>query len=135
MRPIDKILLVDDDDVFVYLTELVIQESGFKGDVKVCVNGKAAIDYLAPIAEKETLLPNIIFLDLSMPVLDGWGFLEEFILLKPRLAHKIAIYISSSSVSPYDVQRAKGISEVSDFIVKPVTKDKFNDILRNLQAA
>lgn len=127
-----KILLVDDDDVFVYLTEKSIEESGYTGEVKVCVNGKAAIDFLIPIADDITLLPDIIFLDLSMPIMDGWGFLNEFILLKPKLAAKIDIYISSSSVSPYDVQRAKGISDVSDFIVKPVTKEKFIDIMKNL---
>ena len=132
MNLVKKIFLVDDDEIFVLITKRVIQETNFAGEIKVFKNGKEAIDYLEKIADKKELLPEIIFLDLRMPVLDGWGFLEEFTQLKHKLAEKITVYIVSSSVSPYDIQRAKGISEVSDFIVKPVTKDKFIEITRAL---
>ena len=127
-----KLMLVEDDEIFVFITLKIIKKADFDGELKVFGNGKAAIDYLDSIKDTEALLPEIIFLDLSMPVLDGWGFLDEFLILKPKLTKKITIYIVTSSVSPHDVQRAKNISVVSDFIVKPISKERFIEIIKEL---
>ncbi|PLB17916.1 MAG: Two-component response regulator [Flavobacteriaceae bacterium FS1-H7996/R] len=77
-------------------------------------------------------LPDVILLDLNMPVMDGWEFLEEFISLKPKLEKKIPIYIVSSSNDPADIMKAKSISEVTDFIIKPVTEAKFVEMIQGL---
>lgn len=91
--------------------------------------------HLIPIyTQSGFFLPDIIFLDLSMPVLDGWGVLEEYIKLKPRFGKKITLYIISSSVSPQDHERARHYNDVSDFIIKPMSTDKFIDIIKNLEA-
>ena len=74
----------------------------------------------------------MIFLDLFMPVMNGWNFLEEYILLKPYLKKKITIYIISSSIDPVDIKRAKSISEVSDYIIKPITRSKFLEAVKEL---
>ena len=124
-------MLIDDDKIFVALTKMVIAETNFSGKIDVFENGQDALDFLAQITEKDELLPEIIFLDLNMPVLDGWGFLEEFTLMKPKIEKEITIYIVSSSVSPHDINRAKNINIVSGFIIKPVTKDKYKDIIKN----
>ena len=76
--------------------------------------------------------PEILLLDLSMPIMDGWEFLEEYILLSPKLDRKITIYIISSSISPYDIDKAKSISIVTDFIIKPISKEKLIEIFKNL---
>jgi len=93
--------------------------------INVFGNGKNAIDFIKENAANTELLPEIIFLDINMPVLDGWGFLEDYILLMPELGKKITIYIVSSSISPHDVEKAKTLNAVADFIVKPFTKEKF----------
>ena len=77
-------------------------------------------------------LPDIILLDLSMPIMDGWQFLDEFVKINPKIGKKITVFICSSSISPDDVARAKSINAVSDFIIKPMTKDKLIEIIKNL---
>ena len=132
MIPIKNLLLIDDDEIFTFITKKIIEATNLTEQIKIFDNGKDAIDFLKSIAERIDLLPEVIFLDLSMPVLDGWGFLEEYILLRPRFGKKITLYIISSSVSPQDHERAKSYSDVSDFIIKPMSKDKFIDIIKNL---
>ncbi len=132
MKEGKKILLIEDDAVFVFITKRVIAKANFKGELETFENGFEAIKYLKKIAGSEELLPDIIFLDLAMPILDGWGFLEEYGKLQPRLKKAITIYIVSSSVSPHDVMRAKEINHVSDFIVKPISQERFLEIIKEL---
>lgn len=132
MNSVKNLLLVDDDEIFTFMTKRIIEKTHLAEQIKIFENGKEAIDFLKYAADTPELLPEIIFLDLSMPVMDGWGFLEEYIQLKPRFGKKITLYIISSSVSPKDHERAKNYSDVSDFIIKPMTKEKFIDIIKNL---
>ena len=64
-----------------------------------------------------------------MHIMDGWQFLDEFTTLETEKTGKIIIYICSSSISPHDILKAKKMSAVSDFIIKPVTKDRFTEIV------
>ena len=64
--------------------------------------------------------------------MDGWEFLEEYLMLQPRLSKTITIYIVSSSISPADIEKAGTINAVTDYIIKPVTKERFMDMLKNL---
>jgi FixJ family two-component response regulator len=65
-----------------------------------------------------------------MPVMDGWGFLKKYVDLQSKLAKKIPIYIVSSSIDPIDIQKSKSINSVIDFIVKPMTKETFLQIVK-----
>ncbi|MDB5247089.1 MAG: transcriptional regulator [Segetibacter sp.] len=129
MPPI-KIFLIDDDQIFVFLTKKTIESTGIKTEVRVFGDGEEAIDYLREASQTIELLPDIICLDLSMPIMDGWEFLEEFILLKPKIEKKVILYLVSSSISPHDIERAKNISVVSDFIIKPVVKEKIIELFQ-----
>lgn len=124
-----NIFLIDDDKLFVFLTKKVIQETDIITSIKEFGDGQEAIDYIKQIADNSELLPDFIFLDLSMPIMDGWEFLEEYIPLTSRLGKKIKLYIFSSSISPHDIERAKQISVVSDFIIKPIAKEKFIEMI------
>ena len=132
MKKVDKLFIVDDDDVFQFLTQQVIEETKLVNEVKVFSNGLDAIEFLKSVQDTPEKLPEVILLDLTMPVMDGWGFLEEYTTLKPRLGKKVIIYVVSSSINPKDVERAKSISEVTDYVVKPVTRKKFIQILETL---
>lgn len=131
MLPIKNLLLVDDDEIFTFLTKRTIEETKLVEKVKIFGNGQDAIDFLAQAIERKGVLPDFIFLDINMPILDGWGFLEEFISIKAALGRKVTIFLISTSISPHDIERAYSISEVSDFIVKPLTKEKLFNILYN----
>lgn len=132
MRKIKNLALIDDDDTFVFLTKKVIEQTNLVEQIKVFGNGRDAINFLKKNSDNLDLLPEIILLDLNMPIMDGWQFLEDYILLKPKIGKKITIYIISSSISPHDIERGKGINAVSDFIIKPVTKEKFIALLSKL---
>jgi len=132
MTRIKTLTLVDDDDVFVFLTTKAIEQTNLVDLIKVFGNGLDALNFLKENKNNITALPEIIILDLSMPILNGWQFLEEFTKLNPTLGRKITIYICSSSISPDDIMRAKAIAEVTDYIIKPVTKDKLIDLIKQL---
>ena len=132
MKNIKNLVLVDDDDIFVYLTKKTIEQTELVENIRVFSNGKSAFEFLLENANNHDLLPEIILLDLNMPLMDGWAFLEEFVALKPNIGKQITIYIITSSISPHDIDRAKGISAVSDYLIKPVTKEKFVDLLKKL---
>ncbi len=130
MKPALSVFLVDDDKLFVFLTKKTINATKLVSDIKEFGDGEQAIEYLKEIAGNQDLLPDIILLDLSMPIMDGWAFLKEYVLLEPVIGKKIRVYIFTSSISPHDLERAKGIDVVTNFIVKPLEKEKFIDLLK-----
>lgn len=131
MKKIENICLIDDDKIFQFLTQKVIRETNLVKEIDLFSNGLDAIKFLKSVQNEKELLPDIILLDLFMPLMDGWGFLDEFRKLQSKLAKDIPIFIVSSSIDPSDLQRSKLISSVSDFIVKPMTKEKFMHIIKN----
>ena len=122
-----RVFLIDDDEVFVFLTKKVIERSGVDVELTVFSNGQEAMEHIKGIAGDESKLPDVILLDLNMPVMDGWDFLSTY--QEVEVAKFIAIYIVTSSISPYEVERAKHIKEVKEFIVKPIAKEKFIEII------
>ncbi|MFN4026871.1 MULTISPECIES: response regulator [Flavobacterium] len=132
MKSPSNIMLVDDDEIFTYIIKKIIEESDIAEQINIFSNGRDAINYLSEVATEESLLPKVIFLDLNMPLLDGWGFLDEYIRLKPKLCKKINLYVITSSVSTYDHQKSKDYSDITDFIVKPLAKEKFIAIIKKM---
>ena len=132
MNKVKTLGIVDDDTIYTFLVKKTIEQTNLVNTIKVFENGLDAIEFLKKNADNYDALPEIILLDLSMPVMDGWEFLEEYILLSPKLDRKITIYIISSSISPFDIAKAKSISFVTDFIIKPVSKEKFIEIFKKL---
>jgi len=130
---IKNLALVDDDDIYVFLTKKTLMQTNLVDLIKVFGNGLDAINFLKANVDSPENLPEVILLDLSMPVMDGWEFLAEFILLKPHIGRKITIYVVSSSISPFDIEKAKSISEVTDYLIKPVTKDRFIELLTSVE--
>lgn len=125
-------MLIDDDEIFTYIIKKIIEESEISEQITIFNNGRDAINYLTEVAEEESLLPKVIFLDLNMPLLDGWGFLDEYIRLKPKMCKKINLYVITSSVSTYDHEKSKEYSDITDFIVKPLAKEKFISIVKKM---
>lgn len=125
MEKINTICLIDDDMIFRYLTQTLITKTQLVKDIDAFSNGLDAINFLKAVSINQGELPDIILLDLFMPVMDGWGFLKEYEKLQPKLTKKIPIYIVTSSIDPADIQKSKAINLVIDFIVKPMTKESF----------
>lgn len=132
MTKINTIYLVDDDDIFQYLTRKVIEETKKVSQICEFQNGEAAIESIKTAIESKGTLPELILLDLSMPIMDGWDFLDELQRIKPMIHTQIIIYIVSSTISPKDIQKVSTYAEVKDYVIKPITRQKFNDLLNSL---
>lgn len=132
MNTIDTLYLVDDDDTYQFILEKTINRLNLVKSIKIFSNGRLAIEFMKTTINNVDQTPDIILLDLSMPIMDGWEFLEEYMLLKPKIGKKITLYVVSSSIDPADMERAKSINEVTDYIVKPVSREKLVSLLQNL---
>ncbi|GAB4380719.1 MAG: response regulator [Salibacteraceae bacterium] len=119
------VCIVDDDDIYQYTATKAIKALGVVKKILVLSDGEQALEYLEHNILNPALLPDVIYLDINMPYLDGWGFMDEYAKKKPKLPKKITIYLVTSSVSPYDIERAKKISDISDYLVKPITMEDF----------
>jgi CheY-like chemotaxis protein len=127
MAKFTDVLLVEDDPITIMVCDRIIKMTSFAEKVKSCENGKIAIDYLSRLPENEHV-PTIIFLDINMPVMNGWDFLEEFDKIKVRFKSLPRIYLLSSTVDPEDYKKAKKFSLVEDFISKPLSKEALQTI-------
>ena len=132
MKSLTNVFVIDDDKTFVFLTKKIIQSAPYNVNIEEFNDGQQAIDYLRQNAGEQDMLPDVIFLDLSMPVMDGWEFINEYRRLRPDIAKSAKLYIVSSSISPHDIERSRHLEVVSDFIIKPLVKSKFTEILENL---
>ena len=116
MKQIKKVFLIDDDELYIFLLKMIIESTRLVDQIQIFENGQDALEFIQNNVENDECLPEIIFLDIAMPVLDGWGFLEEYPLLIPHLKKRIELFILSSSVSPPDLERAQKNIFVSDFL-------------------
>ena len=128
-----SIFLIDDDPIYVLLTRKIISTVTSGCEISEFGDGQLALDRLIDLSQENARLPDIIFLDLSMPVMDGWEFLAEYSLLKESLRKEIRLYIVSSSISPREVERSKEYPEVVDFLIKPLEKETIAGIMQNIK--
>jgi CheY-like chemotaxis protein len=129
MKKINSACIIDDDDIFIYGTRRIMQEVRFCENIIVFKNGKEAIDGMQNDLEEGKNLPDIIFLDINMPVMNGWDFLEEFTSIPNLNEGDVLLYVVSSSVDPTDLQRAKEFKLVNNYILKPILPKQLNEIL------
>lgn len=125
-------MLIDDDEVANFVNLKTIESTHLVNQIKIFTSGDKAIEFLKVNLNNIDLLPEIILLDLNMPVMDGFEFLSQFIGLNPRIGKKINIYVVSSSLAMSDHDRIRSINAVSDFIIKPITKQKFEKLVEVL---
>lgn len=121
--------IIDDDQVYVYGVKKLIMYYDFCKDVITFKNGEEALGYLQPRSEMKDSLPEVILVDINMPVMDGWEFLDAFTKIKPSMSRNITIYVVSSSIHQDDIEKARKYSEVTDYIVKPVNFENLKQIL------
>jgi CheY-like chemotaxis protein len=127
-----KIFIIDDDSVISFLAKKTIDASNVSSKIKDFQEGSDALAFLEEFCAVAEELPDIILLDISMPVMDGWHFLEEYALLMPKMSKKNNLYMFSSSISQIDIERAKNNPLVKDYIFKPLQKQRFLEMVEEL---
>lgn len=126
----NKIVLIDDDEIHNFITENFISDHYPKTEVVSYQNPEKALDELHSATEHpEADCPDVIFLDINMPEMNGWQFLEKFISYNIDKICGSKIYILSSSLDPADISRSKQFPIVTNFISKPLTAEKVDAIL------
>jgi two-component system, chemotaxis family, chemotaxis protein CheY len=129
------VALVDDDKIFQLTASKTIKALQLSDNILQFENGEEALKYLVDNAGIAENLPDVIFLDINMPFVDGWMFLQDYAALKQNLSKDISIYMVSSSIDPRDIHRARSIPDVQEYVIKPVTKEKFIELLNEEKAA
>lgn len=119
-----KLFLVDDDPIYIFSMKAMLRQVGFEGELETFENGLSALESI----RAKDKGPDIILLDLNMPIMDGWEFLEA-VHQNGLGLHNTNIYIVTSSISPDDEVKAKSIEHVDGFLIKPVGKKKLQEII------
>jgi len=124
-----NMLVIDDDDINIFIIKKVIEKTGYEVDMISKSNGQLAVDYLTSITSNVEIFPHIILVDINMPILNGWEFLEAYEKLN-IVRPKVYLYMLSSSVYEYDIEKAKGFKSVNGFISKPLTIERLKELLQ-----
>ena len=136
-KKLDCILLVDDDFATNFINKKILQKANVTNHIQVTLNGKEAIDYICKQGKFESDTnefpqPELILLDINMPVMDGWEFIEAFQKLSLENKENIAIVMLSSSFNPADKTRAESIDEISAFKQKPMSREALLKIIKKV---
>ncbi|PIQ21382.1 MAG: response regulator [Cytophagales bacterium CG18_big_fil_WC_8_21_14_2_50_42_9] len=129
MQAVNTVLVVDDEDNWCFVIKRILQKAGVGNQIWTACNGLEALEKLKTISATGEKLPELIFLDLKMPVMDGFEFLKEATQSVELNLSQTRIFILSSSSLSKDKERANAYP-IAGFISKPLTQDILNDILR-----
>lgn len=121
-RDFPTIMLIDDDEVVNMIHRVLLQQVLPDAQILEFTEGKAALNWLARTEPAQW--PNYIFLDLNMPVMNGWQLLDEYI----KLPHRSPLYVVTSSIDPREKRKAQEMDCVVDFISKPLTLECLDDM-------
>lgn len=124
-KRLNCIMLIDDDEDDNYFHQIILRKMDVADHIQVAQTGLEALEYL----EKENEVPDIIFLDINMPGMNGWDFLDEYKKINARQKTTVIIIMLTTSISPADQERAERMPQISSFQSKPMTPEMLNDIL------
>lgn len=116
------VMLVDDNDIDNIINEKIIEANNFAETILVFQTGQEGLDYLVANKDNVDALPEIVFLDINMPIMDGFQFLEEFEKFNANILGKCKVIMLSSSISPKDIDRAASNKYVKKYLNKPLNK-------------
>ena len=126
------VCIIDDDPIFVYGIKRMMKEIDFCDELIVYTSGESALNELGSLVHEGKKLPDIIFLDVNMPVMDGWLFLDDFVKIPNHNQNHLSFYILSSSINTDDLEKAKNYELVNNFISKPVSSSDLKCLLKEL---
>lgn len=129
MSPNQKICIIDDDEIYIFLMKKSFAAMGIHQEVISFLNGLDALEEFIQLKNNQEDLPGIILLDINMPIMDGWEFLNEFRKIQSENPSKIPIYIVSSSIANEDIEKSKKYPEIIDYLSKPLELETIVSII------
>jgi CheY-like chemotaxis protein len=129
MKTVNCILLIDDNEADNEFHSRAIKKSGVCQCVEVANGGQKALDYLLRSGTAESPTPDLIFLDINMPGMNGFEFLEEYNQLDPAKKSKMVVFMLTSSLLPDDKEKAEKTGYISAFLPKPLTAKMVGEII------
>ncbi|WP_347157319.1 response regulator [Pontibacter chitinilyticus] len=132
MKTLNTILLIDDDETTNYLNHRLLSRMNVAPDIRVVTNGEEAIEYLnkAFAAVEDYPLPELIFVDIKMSVMDGFEFLEEYQQFPEEQKRQIVMLMLTSSASFYDLEKLKAFPDVRQHFSKPLAEGDVRELLQ-----
>lgn len=128
---LNNILLVDDDAAVNFINSFLLKKMDCADKITVRENAMLALDYLKNNFLEGNAAPDLIFLDINMPCMNGWEFIEAFRKLPAQITHSPIVMLTTST-NPDDEEKALCIPEIASFKTKPLSKDKMNNIMLQL---
>jgi CheY-like chemotaxis protein len=125
MKKFNRILLIDDDPITNFINTAVLRITGL-GEAKVTMNGAEAMDYIENDCRKENLYPDLIMVDINMPVMDGFEFVKRYINLKMEGRQKALILMLTTSSDPRDIKKTNELG--IKMLKKPLTAEVVTDL-------
>jgi len=134
MSPVQHtVCLIDDDKIYQFTAKKMLEATGMAKNIQSFYDGSEALAFFTGESSKdEANLPDVIFLDINMPVMNGWEFLEEYEKLNGRFQKNMLLYVVSSSVDDADIRRSRQYGTVTDYIVKPITRIRYQELLESI---
>lgn len=124
----NRVCIIDDDRIYRFTIDRYLKMHEISDQVIEFSDAEDALNFLESNVNNEAILPDVIFLDVNMPIIDGWQFLLNYQKFSKDFSKPIRIYMFSSSIDTRDKDRAKDFPEISDFIVKPISEQKLKEL-------
>ncbi len=132
MKKFNNVYVIDDDKIFHFIINKLLAKNDINANLSFFHNGLDALDEIKENLTSDHLLPDLILLDINMPILDGWQFLEEYQQIKEQFNIQPDIYLISSSDNVMDTDKAKEFSDViKNYLLKPVNNQDIESIFAN----